>query len=96
MALSQDKRAIDAYVSKELKEFLAQKAKEDGLSMSTLAGDALLQYAKKQGFQETAQLDEVMIEQARANPKWAMEMFQRMAQAIAETPTKMVFAMVCG
>jgi len=96
MALSQDKRAIDAYVSKELKEFLAQKAKEDGLSMSTLAGDALLQYAKKKGFQETAQLDEVMIEQARANPKWAMEMFQRMAQAIAETPTKMVFAMVCG
>lgn len=91
MALSQDKRAIDAYVSKDLKEFLAQKAKEEGLSMSTLAGDALLQYAKSQGFQDTTELDYAVIEQARANPKWAMEMFQRMAQAMAEAPTKCVF-----
>ncbi len=43
MALSQDKRAIDAYVRKELFEYLKQKSKEQGLSMSTLAGDALLQ-----------------------------------------------------
>ena len=96
MALSQDKRAVDAYISKELKEFLAEHAKAQGLSVSNLTGDVLLAYAKKQGFQDTAQLDEAVIEQARANPQWAMQMFQRMAQAIAETPTKCVFALLCG
>ena len=96
MALNRDKTGVDAYISRELKEFLTQKAKEDGLSVSNLAGDVLLQYAKKQGFQDTAQLDDAVLEQARANPKWAMQMFQRMAQAMAETPTKMIFAAVCG
>ncbi len=68
MALSQDKRAIGAYVGKDLKEFLAEMAKEKGISMSTLAGDTLLQYAKSQRFQETAELDEKVI--AGAPPKF--------------------------
>jgi len=94
MALSQDKDAVDVYTDRKVKKFLVELAKSKGVSVSKLAGDVLLQYAKSQGFQETAQLDEAMIEQARANPKWAMQMFQRMAQAMTETPTKCIFGVL--